>query len=148
MTTTQPGHDKTHEHRRRFDTLPNILVQDPARECAYYIPANELTNFEATAETWSQLDDSTVTLVIPDGELIDEVPPSLRTPELLPSVLIRYNRGKKAFFLTHEQLRQFKIEQPTEPFDPDSISFIVPRGTELIEELPLLRRALLQSGTQ
>lgn len=148
MTTSRTGYDKRQEHLRCFDALPNVLVQDPVRECAYYIPAHELAQYEATVDTWAQLDDSTVTFVIPDHELIDEVPPSLRAPELLPSVLIRYNRAKKAYFLTHEELSRFKAEQPTEPVDEDSISFIVPRGTELVEELPILRRALLQSNTQ
>lgn len=146
--TARSEYDKTREHRRRFDTLPNVLVQDPARQCAYYLLAGDLSQFEATIDTWARLDDSTVTFVVPDDDVIDEVPPSLRTPELLPSVLIRYNRRKKAYFLTFEDLQRFRIEQPTESFDPRSISFIIPRGTELIEELPLMRRALLQSGTQ
>ena len=107
-----------------------------------------LGDFEATVATWGQLDDSTVTFVIPDGDLIDEVPPSLRTPELTPSVLIRYTRAEKSYFLTNDDLQRFRVVQPMDAFDPESISFILPRGTELIEELPLLRRALLQSGTQ
>lgn len=142
------GYDKAREHERRFVTLPNVLVQDPARGCAYWLTASDLEQYVASADTWASLNDSTVTFVIPDGDLVDEVPPSLRTPELKPSVLIRYVRGEKAYFLTHEQLQQFRVEQPSEPFDPGSISFILPRGTELIEELPLMRRALLQSGTQ
>jgi hypothetical protein len=146
--STRVGYDKAHEHLRSFPALPNVLVQDPARGCAYYIPAVDLGDFEATVATWGQLDDSTVTFVIPDGDLIDEVPPSLRTPELTPSVLIRYTRAEKSYFLTNDDLQRFRVVQPMDAFDPESISFILPRGTELIEELPLLRRALLQSGTQ
>jgi hypothetical protein len=147
-SATRPAYDKAHEHLRSFPVLPNVLVQDPARGCAYYIPAVQLADFESTVATWNRLDDTTVTFVIPDSDLIDEVPPSLRAPELNPSILIRYMRGQKAYFLTHEDLQRFRVSQPTEPFDPESISFIMPRGTELIEELPLMRRALLQSGTQ
>ncbi len=147
-SATHPAYDKAHEHLRSFPVLPNVLVQDPARGAAYYIPAVELDDYEATIDTWARLDDSTVTFVIPDGDLIDEVPPSLRIPELMPSVLIRYTRAQKSYFLTHEDLQRFRVAQPKEAFDAESISFIVPRGTELIEELPLMRRALLQSGTQ
>lgn len=146
--TTRKSYAKDEEHLRTFPALPNVLIQDPARGHAYYLPAVELDAFEATVDTWSRLDDSTVTFVIPDADLIDEVPPSLRTPELNPSVLIRYVRGQKSYFLNNEDLQGFKVTQPTEPFDPESISFILPRGTELIEELPMMRRALLQSGTQ
>ena len=140
--------EKSLEFGRVFDRLPNVLVQDPARQCAYYIKADQLQAFKATAQTWTQVNDSTVTFVIPGDELVDEVPPFLRVPELSPSVLIRYSAGKAAYFLTFEDLQAFKIPQPQESFDPDSISFIVPRGTEMIEELPTLRRALLQSSTQ
>ncbi len=148
MTAVPIAYDKSREHLRTFDTLPNVLVQDPVRHCAYYMQAADLAGFVANPDTWAQLDDTTVTFTIPDGEIIDEVPPALRTPELQPSVLIRYSRGKAAFFLTFEDLQQFRVDQPTEAFDPGSISFIVPRGTELVEELPLIRRALLQSNTQ
>ncbi len=95
------------------------------------------------------MDDSTVSFVIPDGEVIDEVPSFLRTPEIEPSVLIRYSRSQSSYFLTFEDLQKFSVTQPTETLNTaDSISFVIPRGTELIEELPTLRRALLQSHTQ
>jgi len=147
--TAETTYDKLNEHRRTFDTLPNILIQDPARGIAYYVKAEDLAEFRTTAATWGRLDDSTVSFVIPDGEVIDEVPSFLRTPEIEPSVLIRYSRSQSSYFLTFEDLGKFAVTQPTETLDTrDSISFIIPRGTELIEELPTLRRALLQSHTQ
>lgn len=148
MTTSDVTYDKLNEHRRTFDTLPNVLIQDPARGRAYYLRGEDLAEFRTTPETWAQLNDTTVSFVIPDGEVIDEVPSFLRTPEINPSALIRYSRGQSSYFLTFEDLQRFSVEQPTESLDTaDSISFIVPRGTELIEELPSLRRALLQSHT-
>lgn len=146
--TTQVGYDKANEHRRIFNELPHVLIQDPARACAYYISAKDLVHYRSTATTWSQVDDTTVSLAIPDGEVIDEVPSFLRNPEMHPSVLVRYSREQSSFFLTFEDLQRFKVDQPSEALDTaDSISFIIPRGTELIEELPTLRRALLQSHT-
>ncbi|MGH4017297.1 MAG: hypothetical protein ACRDSL_25905 [Pseudonocardiaceae bacterium] len=149
MTTEDVAYDKLNEHRRTFDTLPNVLIQDPVRDRAYYIRTEDLAEYRTTPDTWARLNDSTVSFVIPDGEVIDEVPSFLRAPELEPSVLIRYVRGKSSFFLTFEDLQRFSVEQPTESLNTaDSISFVVPQGTELIEELPTLRRALLQSHTQ
>ena len=139
---------KTEEYRRSFEVLPNVLIQDPARRCAYYIKADQLEAFRATTATWSSLDDRTVQFVIPGDDLVDEVPPFLRAPDVEPSVLIRYARGKAAYFLRFEDLQAFRIAQPTRSFDPDCISFIIPRGLEMIEELPSLRRALLQGNTQ
>jgi hypothetical protein len=147
--TAETTYDKLNEHLRTFDTLPNVLIQDPARGIAYYIKAEDLAEFRTTAATWGRLDDSTVSFVIPDGEVIDEVPSFLRTPEIEPSVLIRYSRSQSSYFLTFEDLQKFSVTQPTETLNTaDSISFVIPRGTELIEELPTLRRALLQSHTQ
>lgn len=149
MTTSDATYDKLNEHRRVFDTLPNILIQDPARGTAYFVKAEELAEFRTTPATWARLNDTTVSFVIPDGEVIDEVPSFLRVPEVEPSVLIRYSRSQSSYFLTFEDLQRFAVTQPTDSLHTsDSISFIVPRGTELIEELPALRRALLQSNTQ
>jgi hypothetical protein len=147
--TAQADYDKLNEHRRTFEAVPNVLIQDPARECAYYLTPENLLKHRSTVETWARVNDTTVSLVIPDGEVIDEVPSFLRNPELQPSVLIRYLREQSSFFLTFEELQQYKVDQPTESLNTsDSISFVIPRGTELIEELPTLRRALLQSHTQ
>ena len=143
-----PRFKKADEFRRIFATLPNVLIQDPARGCAYYIPAKELGAFEATPETWGRIDDSTVTFVIPNGGLVDEVPPYLRNPELHPSVLIRFGQYEGSYFLSFDELQRFRTAQPRESLDDNQISFIVPAGTELIEELPALRRAMLQSNTQ
>lgn len=149
MTTPDATYDKLNEHRRIFDTLPNILIQDPGRERIYYVKADELAEFRTTPATWARLNDATVSFVIPDGEVIDEVPSFLRTPGAEPSVLIRYSRSQSSYFLTFEDLQRFTVNQPAESLNTaDSISFVVPRGTELIEELPALRRALLQSHTQ
>ncbi|MGH3831282.1 MAG: hypothetical protein ACRDRS_12695 [Pseudonocardiaceae bacterium] len=148
MTTSDATYEKLNEHRRVFDTLPNVLIQDPARSRAYFVKTDELAKFRTTPETWARLNDATVSFVIPDGEVIDEVPSFLRTPGAEPSVLIRYSRSRSSFFLTFEDLQRFTVTQPTASLNAaDSISFIVPRGAELIEELPALRRALLQTST-
>lgn len=147
--TTEAGYDKLNEHRRIFERLPDVLIQDPPRDCSYFIESNDLAAFRSTPETWACVNDTTVSFVIPDGEVIDEVPSFLRNPELKPSVLIRYSRAQSSYFLTFEDLQRFKVIQTNEPLNTDdSISFVIPRGTELIEEIPALRRALLQSHTQ
>lgn len=143
-----PRFKKAEEYRRVFSTLPNVLIQDPARACAYYMPAPSLAKHEVTPETWAKVNEGTVTFVIPNGELIDEVPPYLRNPELQPSVLIRFGQGQSSYFLTFDELQAYRLPQLECAASDNQISFIVPRGTELIEELPALRKALLQSNTQ
>lgn len=143
-----PRFKTAEDYRRIFDHVPNVLIQDPGRGCAYYVKAEDLYRHEVTPETWAKLDDSTVTFVIPNGDLVDEIPAYLRNPELNPSALIRFGQGEVAFFLSFDDLQAYKIAQPEGSLDDDQISFIIPQGTELIEELPALRRALLQSNTQ
>jgi len=111
MTTSDRTYDKLEEHRRIFDTLPNVLIQDPARGRAYYIKAEELAGFRTTPATWARLNDATVSFVIPDGEMIDEVPSFLRVPEVDPSVLIRYSRLRSSYFLTFEDLQRFAVSR-------------------------------------
>lgn len=135
------------EFRRTFDALPDVLIQDAVRACAYMIPAGELAKYETTTETWTKVDESTVTFVIPDDALVEEVPPFLREPASEPSVLVQYRRRRTAYFLTFEQLSAHRVDQPKQiPDSPSIVTFIIPFGLELIEELPAIRAALLQSG--
>jgi hypothetical protein len=144
----KPANDKIYEFRRVFEELPNVLIQDANRACWYYIPAQELRNFEAVPDTWTQVDTGTVVFVIPDGDLVEEVPPFIRPGESQPSVLIQYRRGEVAYFLTFEQLNRFARPWESEDVPENNlISFIMPIGHELIEQLPELRRALLQTST-
>lgn len=139
---------KVQEFRKVFETLPNVLIQDPVRGCAYYLPCEALEQFRTSPETWLHLDESTVAFTIPDGEEVDEVPPFLRDSGLKPSVHLRYSRGKTAYLIPFEALQGFRIDQPTKMTeDNNSISFILPRSMEMVEELPGLTRALLQAGT-
>lgn len=138
---------KEQEFRKVFETLPNVLIQDPVRGCAYAILADELEEYRTDADSWSNLDEATVTFTIPDGETIDEVPPFMRDPTLKPSVLLRYPTGKASYFIPFDALQEHQTDQPVLRSDGNNISFVLPRSMEMVEELPGLTRAMLQSGT-
>ena len=145
--SSSPALVKEQEFRKTFETLPSVLIQDPVRGCAYAISAEELEKYRTSADTWSNLNESTVSFTVPDGEAVDEVPPFLRDPGLTPSVLLRYPHGQASYFVPFDALQAYRIEQPTRPEEGNVISFILPRAMEMVEELPRLTRALLQSGT-
>ena len=129
-----------------FEQLPDVLIQDPANACAYLISADDLEAYKATPETWDHMGPDTVTFVIPDSDFVEELPPFVQTSDANPAVLIQYPRGNRAYLLTFDQLQAYRIPQPKTHDDAKyGISFIIPRGTELIEELPPLRRSLLQN---
>ena len=138
---------KKDEFRKIFDELPIVMIQDPQRQCIFFIPAEELKKFKATTETWTKLNSGTVTFVIPNGELFEEVPPFINPGETEPSVLIQYRKDQTDYFLIYDQLEAYKVKLDHHFKEDNLISFIIPIGWELIEELPSVRRALLQSNT-
>ncbi|WP_027556391.1 hypothetical protein [Bradyrhizobium sp. Cp5.3] len=138
---------KPDEFSRVFASLPDVLIQHPGKGCAYFIPANILNGHRATPDTFANLRSGTVTFCISGTDLIDEVPPYNDEPGDSPDVLIRYLADRTAYFLSYDQLSKFKVEQPELPLSGEYVSFIVPGGMEFVEEIPLLKRGLLQSNT-
>ena len=128
-----------------FEVLPDILIQDPVRECAYLLPASVMDVHRASKNTWEQVEYGTVTFVIPDENFIEEVPPFNSCPDENPSVLIQYPHGEASYFLTFDQLQHYKTDKPVEHGEY-GISFVIPLSVELIEELPAVMRGLLQSS--
>ena len=125
-------------------SAPTVLIQDPSRRANYLIPGDRLAEHAATAATWTSMPRDTVTFVVPDEDsLIVDIPPYLREPGVDPAVLIQHPAADAAFFLTYEELRDFETDATAPDHD---ISFAMPVGMELIEELPAMMRGLLQSG--
>lgn len=126
--------------------VPDVLIQHPTRCANYLVPGERLTNFAVGADTWSRFGPETVTFVIPDEvHLVEEIPPVVREPDVEPAIHIQDPARQAAYFLTTDELAEFRID--TAPNEVDyGISFIVPVGLELIEEMPALMRGLLQSS--
>lgn len=128
------------------EALPDVLIQDPMRGCAYLIRADQLMAYRTGVSSWEHVDGRTVTFVISEDELLDEVPPFIQTASDSPSVLIQFPAGSASYFLSFEQLRAFEIPQSEAAHSGYGISFVMPTGTELVQELPVLMRGLLQSN--
>ncbi|MBV9141504.1 MAG: hypothetical protein JO115_11400 [Pseudonocardiales bacterium] len=89
------------------------------------------------------IDGGTVTFVIPGGDAVEEMPPFRQQADLDPSVLIQHQAAGKAYHLTFDQLQTYRTAESVA--GRYGISFVIPHSTELIEELPALRAALLQT---
>lgn len=135
---------KAESNKERMENLPNIIIQDSIKNCAYILPANIMETYQVTVDTWSKIGSDTVTFVIPGGDYIEEIPPFSQVNTEKPSVLIQFPSNDTAFFLTFGDLEKYKTSIP-EKQPENSLSFILPRGTELIEELPDLSISLLQT---
>lgn len=129
-----------------FETVPDILVQDPVRDRWFLVPGTGLSKYETSVSSWDAIGPNTVTFVIPDESVFSEVPPFTQGTDDLPSVLIQWPKGKASFLMDYDDLTKFEVEERRTAKLNYGISFIIPRGTELIDELPTLRAALLQSG--
>lgn len=137
--------DKIQEESRIvFEQLPDILIQDPVNQCSYLLIADEMDKYEVNSSTWTQLDSNVVTFSIPSAEEVHEIPPFNSASDQEPSILIQYPDGETSYLLTHEQLQEFITEQPTEKAGY-GISFVIPMGMEMIEELPAMMKSMLQS---
>lgn len=129
----------------RVLALPDVLVQDPVRKRNYFLPKERLASFAVQPDGLDKIGIGTVTFLIPNGEPLLTVPPFNVSPDAAPSVLIQHAAGKKSYYLTFDQLQEFVID-----YEPGrsgyGISFVIPTGMELIEELPPLMKAALQTG--
>lgn len=125
--------------------VPDVLIQHPMRRVNYLVPGERLEAFAVSAETWTRFDPSTVTFVIPaEDSLLDEIPPTFRTPDAEPAIHIQDPAREAAYFLAPGDLDEFRLDLPPSEV-AYGISFVVPVGLELIEEMPALMRGLLQT---
>ncbi|MFY5897624.1 hypothetical protein [Acinetobacter pittii] len=90
------------------------------------------------------IDDNVVTFVIPDDELVDEIPPFLKSDKGVPSILIQHPVGSASYLLSNQELSKYEVSQEVMP--SYGLAFVMPTGMELIEDLPPLMAATLQSG--
>ena len=128
-----------------YKEIPSILIQDPRAGHAYLVSAAELQPFELTASRLVELNDGVVVFTVPDDEFIEPTPPfnSTRSPQ--PSVLVQVPAKQTSFLLSYQELQLFRVEQPND-YGGYGISFAIPSGDELLEDLSPVQAALLQSG--
>jgi len=129
-----------------FTEMPDVLIQDPIRHRWFLVPGSKFESFRTSPNTWQDLGPNTVTFVIPDDEVVGEIPPFVQATDALPDVLVHWPRGNKSYLISYKDLQGFEVAAGAEKDVSYGISFLIPRGTELIDELPPLRAALLQSG--
>lgn len=124
--------------------LPSVLIQDPRMGHAYVISSQELRAFELTADAFAKIDDSVITFIIPDDDLIEVTPAFNVSGTKTPTVIIQALALDKSFLLSYEQLQLFKVAQPND-YGGYGISFVIPAGNEFLEDLSPLQAAMLQS---
>jgi len=127
---------------------PNLLIQDPLRNCSYLIPSEELQIRTTTAKTLQDVSNSTITFVIPDENFIEEIPFSQSTSIESPKILIQNPRIEESYLFEFDELVKFKTENKMNYGEGYDISFIIPNGSDELSEIPVLMRDLLQSGTR
>ncbi|MGK9353688.1 hypothetical protein ACSS1H_12195 [Acinetobacter baumannii] len=128
----------------KFISLPDILIQDPSKSISYLITAEKMVQYKLKPTELALIDDNVVTFVIPDDELVDEIPPFLKSDKGVPSVLIQHPVGSASYLLSNQELSKYEVSQEVIP--SYGLAFVMPTGMELIEDLPPLMAATLQSG--
>lgn len=133
------------EQSEAFVELPDILIQDSKNAIYYFIPSAKLSLLQT--ESIEQRE-NIITFSIPNGDLIEEVNDFPITNEI-SSVLINDPRWNMQYLITYEDLKKYEIktfEEVSKIID-NCLSFIIPTGDELIEDVPNLSPSMLQSNT-
>lgn len=125
---------------------PTILIQDPRNSRCYLLDAVDLNSYLLTKEKLMSLNAETITFVVPEDNLLDLTPPFSKNFTNTPSIIIQHHSQEKSYFIPTEELVKYLVQQPESLQDGYDVSFILPHGTELIEELPEMMKGLLQSG--
>jgi hypothetical protein len=133
---------------RTIDFPPTVLIQDALNEIAFLIPAEHIDLYRTGPEAWASMGRGTVTFVIPDDDMFHVIPPFIQDPSERPSVLIQHPTRKVSYFVSAENLDQYKHAQKDVAGLHYDISFAMPIHLALVEKLPAPIKALLQSGTK
>lgn len=127
--------------------VTSLLVQDPARNCAYNVPYSDLENY--VTKDWTNVDEGTVTFIMANDELFNELAElSPVTPSKELSVLIQDPANSSSYYLGSDVLKTYKCSMPKswDEIPQGVATFVVPKN-DLFEEMPALRRGLLQNNT-
>lgn len=125
---------------------PVVLIQDVLNQRSYLLDGSDLEKHLLTKEMLSEIGNETVTYVIPEEtSFMDFMPPFMQVPSANPSVIIQHHSQEKSYFISSQDLIKYLTPQPRTHGDGYDVSFILPHGTELIEELPEMMKGLLQT---
>ena len=128
-----------------FKQMPSVLIQNPAVAETYLIPADAFSQFKMTPDRLSLVDDGVVTFTIPDDEFVEVTPPFNSTHSPNPWVMVQFLATRESFLLSPADLRAYSVDQPND-YGGYGISFAIPSGNEMIEDLTPVMYAKLQSG--
>lgn len=124
------------------DRLRDVCIQDPRRQTAYLVPAEELAPYRINhgpADCTGQF----VTFTLTDDSLFDTVPFQEPIATTEPDVLIRDLDANTEYYIPFENLKRHEIERPGD--HPVAKTYTIPMPEALVEELPSAVRALLQT---
>ena len=129
----------------QLSDINRVLIQDPRADRAYLLSLSDISRYEMSPDNLTSIDEGVVIFSIPTDILIETTPPFNATGAERPTILIQHEAAGKSYLLPYDALQSYVIDQPTEPGGYD-VSFIIPRGNELLDKLQPLPLALLQSG--
>jgi hypothetical protein len=119
--------------------LRDVCIQDPRRQTAYLLTAEDLKQYEATGRRSGQF----VTFTLTQDALFDMVPDHDPVDTAEPDVLIRDLDADVDYYVPFDSLKRHEIERPAD--HPVAKTYTIPMPEALVEELPSAIRALLQT---
>jgi hypothetical protein len=123
---------------REKDGVPSILIEDPKRQTTYFIPGKTLQNYLINNDSLPELTPGTVIFVLPNEQDNEQIQPFIDPEEESPSILIQDRVNEQGYYFDSQQLKDFEIDLSFEFDDTNTVTFIIPFGWDLIENLPIV----------
>ena len=126
----------------------NILIQDTNIRCSYLLNDDQLKKYEVSMEPDTL--DADVLFMVPNEFLLDEIPPSRSTDGPVTTIAIIDSVADKAYQLSRNDLEAYEVDVNVDvniDTNPGTITFAIPSSMELMTEVPIFRRSLVQYGS-
>lgn len=121
-----------------------FCIQDLADGATYVFDQDALGVFRVDPDYCGQ--DIDVLLVVPSGEIIQEVPPCRLTDAVDPTVQLVDTVRNLAWVFKLCDMAAYRTSTPPAEID-DVIWFAMPTSRELVAAVPVFRKALVQHGS-
>lgn len=122
------------------------MIQNRVTEQIYFIKGSTLDKYEYDGNTI----ENAVHFILPDNDIVDVVDEYENTYQHeSETIIIHFHRAEKSFKIDVDDLYYFELsERELENVGDSFVSFILPTPNDLIERIPAMRPAMLQSNTQ
>ena len=123
--------------------IMKILLQDVALKCSYLLDEHEIEKRSIPFENTEI--EADLIFVVPGDSLVEEMQEMPYHDGPILTIAILDPSNKKVVHISREELENFEVENFQ--VSADTVSFSIPSSLELVQQVDLFRRALVQNSS-